>query len=662
MTMKLTETVFSPWLTPVRLASTTNVAGTYYNGPNNNGVGATLTIAASTLTIDSVLVRLGDRILLQTQTAPLEQGIYIVEYLGTTVVLQRAFDQQSLGQLKPGEHVAVGAGALEAGNFYTLIEPIPLAIGVQAMVYNSDPASGGVTYSGTPSVVNDFAVFSDTAGNIKDKGFLASNAALTHVVMQSGASVLGDLPKYDDITGTLVDSGLTAASLAALLAASGGGGGAPVGGSVRSATLAGTYATASTVVTDPAITATSVVIARFVSSANPVTIQTVLPAAGQFTVVTDTAPSTGVLEYISFTPSAALLTAGVVVGKGSYGGGSATFVINDVNITAGMVVTTNFESQVTPSKVYTALAGAGTITFVTSANPGVCVIEYAAMLPSDISALGLHAANYSYAGGFASIAISDASITANSIVTAEFKSQAGAQLIQKVTPTAGLLTVLASADPGVSVVAYISTSSASGGAGTNGNLAVFSGSGSTVQQNVPAVNTTTAVGATPGTVRSLTGDMTDTTLLTSGNLVGVRGSSTTVGASGGFLYGVQGKVIDSGVLSGSSWTAPIFAQFDWSAGTLNGGQVGVVWADMGTTSGTATNVTGLRMFAGTNTTAATANAMIYLYGKATNLFELSGSSATYISAGAATPGGDLKKIAITIDGVVHYILAAATWS
>jgi hypothetical protein len=54
--------------------------------------------------------------------------------------------------------------------------------------------------------------------------------------------------------------------------------------------------------------------------------------------------------------------------------------------------------------------------------------------------------------------------------------------------------------------------------------------------------------------------------------------------------------------------------------------------------------------------------MIYLYGKATSLFELTGSSSTYISTGAATPSGDMKKIAITIDGVVHYILAAAVWS
>lgn len=167
MTTKIAETVFSPWLTPVRLASTSNVAGTYYNGPNNNGVGATLTIAATSLTIDSVLVQVGDRVLLQAQTNTFEQGIYIVESIAATVVLQRAFDQQSLEQLKAGENVAVGAGSVNAGNFYTLIEPLPTAIGVDAIIFNADPSAGGVSFSGGPSTANALAVFSDTSGNLK---------------------------------------------------------------------------------------------------------------------------------------------------------------------------------------------------------------------------------------------------------------------------------------------------------------------------------------------------------------------------------------------------------------------------------------------------------------------------------------------------------------
>lgn len=167
MTTSQSQYVISPWLTPVRLVSTSNIAGTYYNGPNNNGVGATLTIAASSLTIDSVVCNVGDRVLLQTQTTTYQQGIYVVLSIGSTVVLQRAEDQQSLEQLKEGQYVSVGAGSVNAGNFYTLVEPLPSNIGVDAIVFNADPSAGGVSFSGGPSAANALAVFSDTSGNIK---------------------------------------------------------------------------------------------------------------------------------------------------------------------------------------------------------------------------------------------------------------------------------------------------------------------------------------------------------------------------------------------------------------------------------------------------------------------------------------------------------------
>src|ERR1019366_5364029 len=141
-------------------------------------------------------------------------------------------------------------------------------------------------------------------------------------------------------------------------------------------------------------------------------------------------------------------------------------------------------------------------------------------------------------------------------------------LIQKVTPSAGTLTVLASIDPGPSVVAYIATASAQGG--SNGNLAVFSGSGFT--RNSAASNSVGTALAAPGTIRSITGAIANSnTTMTSGNLVGVRGATTVVGASGGFLYGTQGKLIATGTLSGTVWAAGLFGQLDLSAAVVNAG-------------------------------------------------------------------------------------------
>ena len=194
MTTTLSQTVISPWLTPVRLASTSNIAGTYYNGPSNNGVGATLTIAASSLTVDSVVAAVGDRILLQTQTATLEQGIYVVSSIGSTVVLTRAEDMQSIEQLRAGFYVAVGAGSVNAGNFYTLVEPLPQFIGVDAIVFNADPSAGGVSFSGGPSVANALAVFSDTSGNVKP--------ASTTTTLGQALAVTGAITSTTSITAT----------------------------------------------------------------------------------------------------------------------------------------------------------------------------------------------------------------------------------------------------------------------------------------------------------------------------------------------------------------------------------------------------------------------------------------------------------------------------
>ena len=50
-------------------------------------------------------------------------------------------------------------------------------------------------------------------------------------------------------------------------------------------------------------------------------------------------------------------------------------------------------------------------------------------------------------------------------------------------------------------------------------------------------------------------------------------------------------------------------------------------------------------------------------GKVQNLFNIeAGPAATIVSAGAATPSGTIKKIAISIGGVTYYVLAATVWS
>lgn len=192
MSTQFSQTVFSPWLTPVRLVATSNVSGTYYNGPSNNGVEATLTVAASSLTIDSVLCNVFDRVLLDAQSSGYQNGIYFVASIGTTVVLQRAADFQARPQMQEGQYVSVGAGSLNAGNLYVVIEPLPNNIGVDNIVFSVDPAAGAaVTFSGAASTANALAVYSDTAGNLKAA---STTATLGQPLAITGALSQGATP------------------------------------------------------------------------------------------------------------------------------------------------------------------------------------------------------------------------------------------------------------------------------------------------------------------------------------------------------------------------------------------------------------------------------------------------------------------------------------
>lgn len=121
---------FYPVLTPARLVSQVNIAGTYINGPLNNGVGATLTVNGSLTTIDSVTLNVNDRVLLQSQTNANQNGIYIVNSVGTGAVLTRSSDFQSIEQLKEGQFILIGAGTVLAGSLWVLVEPLPVQFGI----------------------------------------------------------------------------------------------------------------------------------------------------------------------------------------------------------------------------------------------------------------------------------------------------------------------------------------------------------------------------------------------------------------------------------------------------------------------------------------------------------------------------------------------------
>lgn len=227
---------------------------------------------------------------------------------------------------------------------------------------------------------------------------------------------------------------------------------------VESSVSTGTSASATFTITDPAISVNSVVLARLQASGTSARIETVLPANGSFVVTASVAPGAYTLEYISILPSMPLQNAGVIAAKATVVGASATVVISNASITASSIVNVNCVSQTNASYVLTANATAGTLTIVFNTAPGASVISYTSVTPSTaLTALGYYGAQYANAGGSTTITITDANITASSIVIADLASEANVASVYKVTPSASTLTLLVSADPGVSTVNYSAT-------------------------------------------------------------------------------------------------------------------------------------------------------------------------------------------------------------
>lgn len=194
--MSFSQYSFNGALTPARLVAVSNQSGTYFNGTLNNGVGATFTYATGALTIDSVTVNVGDRIVFAAQTAALQNGIYVCTQAGATgisAILERAEDFQDIEQMKAGQYISVGAGTAQAGATYTLIEPLPSSLGVSNLSFNaaitsglgtaaaksaSDNTKSSVSSVSAATTTGNIQISADTAGTTAD-GPVAGNKVLT---------------------------------------------------------------------------------------------------------------------------------------------------------------------------------------------------------------------------------------------------------------------------------------------------------------------------------------------------------------------------------------------------------------------------------------------------------------------------------------------------
>lgn len=334
----------------------------------------------------------------------------------------------------------------------------------------------------------------------------------------------------------------------------------------HSATAVSTTTSATSVYSDPLVSAAAIAFARWPVAATAGNIEKVTPSSGNLTILNSSTAGASTIAYFTIIGSMALQNLGVYTNQYTNAGGSATITITDPLITASQIVVANFASSANAVKVQKVTPTAGTLTVICSGDPGASVLSYLAVTPS--TALvndGCYAATAASAGGSATVTITDANITENSVVMADMSAYTNASYIEKVTPSASTLTILLNTDAGAATFNYIATVAAEGNdpsgyllasnnlsdvanAGTSRtNLGVGAAQSVTFGQvivgvtNITAGTTQTQAGATPITssiVVVTTGNAGDGVILPalSTALIGSRVQLINASASAGVVY------------------------------------------------------------------------------------------------------------------------------
>jgi hypothetical protein len=135
----------------VRAATTTNLTATYANG--SSGVGATLTNSGTqaAFTIDSIVLTVGQRVLVKDQSTAFQNGIYTVTTVGTAStnwVLTRAIDNDSNAtvlEVEGGDFCFVQEGTVNADNGFVVTTNGAITIGTTGIDYVQFSGAGQIT-------------------------------------------------------------------------------------------------------------------------------------------------------------------------------------------------------------------------------------------------------------------------------------------------------------------------------------------------------------------------------------------------------------------------------------------------------------------------------------------------------------------------------------
>jgi hypothetical protein len=204
----------------VRLATVAALpANTYNNG--TGGVGATLTANANgALSVDGVVVAVGNRILVKDEVAQANNGVYVVTDTGSSggpgpgpggsnpYILTRATDFDSAGtgvdQIDAGDFFLVTAGSTLANTSWVQQTPLPITVGTTGIVFLQFGAP--ITYSAGTGLSLAGTVFSLTAPVAVSLGGtgISSVGTAGNVLTSDGTVWTSQPPSAGGITYTTV--------------------------------------------------------------------------------------------------------------------------------------------------------------------------------------------------------------------------------------------------------------------------------------------------------------------------------------------------------------------------------------------------------------------------------------------------------------------------
>ncbi len=207
---------------PVRLATTAALPANSYNN-GSSGVGAFLTgLSIGTLTIDGYAANVGDRVLINNEATPADNGIYTVTQNSTLVVyiLTRATDADQASEMPAGVVVYVTSGTTNLDTQWAQISSVT-TVGTDAInftLFSDVQAGAGLVKSGnTISISNTQSssmTFTASAFSVGSTSFTVSGGSVTVGYRLTAGSFLGVSGATETTSAALLGVGTIANPLA----------------------------------------------------------------------------------------------------------------------------------------------------------------------------------------------------------------------------------------------------------------------------------------------------------------------------------------------------------------------------------------------------------------------------------------------------------------